>query len=501
MSHEKELRIKVNPWYVAGILILLGISMFLWATRPLWHSVVFFFYINPLPWMLLGFAIGATGWAAASIEYDHTPWGRWFVAVAIWLALLFLLPFTGALTHTYMVAQMSPEVISQLPETERVRFVPIEVAETLARNKQEDSRLAVGDMDPIDFNGNFLWVVPRVPNGFVNSFVHRMDGFMVIDSDTNLTVVRQPFRYGEGMLLHHEIGWQLLMRNYWAKYPEFFYLPVEPDGSYLGVAPYIGYRFQFPVQVPYWAGVMVFHSNGAIEDLTVEQALNDPRLKDQRLFPEELADYQAASWAYKEGIPNAWFFHQDQIEIPELAHSENQMPYLLPGNLWMVATEPVGPSQSVKKIFFFDAHDGTIQLFEFDPEHAKVGPNVGWGYAKAGTQAGYIWVEEGEEGGTGTYLVIEPRPLINDGVLYWMYTVTVKQKTGIALTILVESEDKVLHFCSKASLDRWMAGGGGPDSIPCGQLTGVSQMKDLSTMSKDELLGLMRQLIEELSRR
>lgn len=504
MSYEKELRIKVNPWYVAIVFILLGISMFLWATRPLWHSIVFFFYMNPLPWMLFGFAIAVTGWAVAGGDYDHTPWGRWAVAVAVWLALLLLLPCTGALTRVYIAAQMSPEVITQLPETERVRFVPIEVAETLAQNKQEDSRLAVGDMDPIDFNGNFLWVAPRVPNGFVNSFVHRMDGFMVVDEDTNLTVVRQSFRFGEGMLLHHWIGWQLLMRDYWAKYPEFFYLPVETDGGYLGVAPYIGYRFQFPVQVPYWAGVMVFHSDGTIEDLTVEQALSDSRFEGQRLFPEELARYQAASWAYKEGILNAWFTHHDQVEIPRLVHSENQMPYLLPGNIWMIAAEPTGPSQSVFKIFFFDAHTGSLKLYELDPDHAMIGPNVAWGYAKAGTQAGYVWAESGEG---GTYLIIEPRPAINDGALRWMYTVTVRQQTGISLTILVGGQDEVLHFCSRRSLERWLEGVGGSDPIPCGQPTSLTSsetevpLDDLSAMSDDELLNLLRRIIDELERR
>jgi len=508
VSREKELQIKVNPWYVAGILILLGIGMFLWATRPLWHGLFFFLYINPMPWGILAVAVAITVWLVIALERwdygyrgERFPWISLVVAIVAWLAFFSSFYVADAITHAYMAEEMKPEITTELPETERVRFVPLEVAETLARNKQEDSRLQVGDMDPIDFNENFLWVAPRVPNGFVNSFVYQMDGFMVIDNDTNLTVIHQPFKYGEEMFLHHNILWQFMVRGYWAKYPEIFYLPVEPDGGWLGVAPYIKYHFRFPVQVPYWAGAMVFHANGTIEDLTVEEGRGDPRFAGQRLFPEELTDYQAASWAYKEGIFNAWFFHRDQIEVPELAHSENQMPYLLPGNIWMVATEPVGPSQSVKKIFFFDAHDGTIQLFEFDPEHAKIGPNVGWGYAKAGTQAGYIWAEEGEEGGTGTYLVIEPRPLINDGVLFWMYTVTVQQKTGIALTILVENEDNVLHFCSKASLDRWMAGVGGSDPIPCGATVSCPQLKDLSEMSEDELLGLMRQIVEELSRR
>ncbi|OGC54516.1 hypothetical protein A2797_00700 [candidate division WWE3 bacterium RIFCSPHIGHO2_01_FULL_48_15] len=492
--------------------ILLVATLFLWSISPLFQGLLIHFYIGFFNWVLIGLAASLLIWGMASSDSGSNDSGLGYLGlfggVVIGVAATFFSLAGDGIAKSSVASSLKPELIQSIPATQRVRFVPIEVAETLARNQQEVSQLVLGDMDPIDYKGDFLWVGPRVPNGFFNSLGSSMDGFMVVDENRKLTVVSQPFRYGEGMLFANDIRWQMIQKHYFSRYPEIFYLPVEPDGRYLGVVPYISYRFEFPVMVPYWEGVMLFHDDGTIEDLTVAQATKDPRLTNQRLFPEWLARYQADAIAqYKHGIWNAWFQHRDQAEIPIVAHSVNQMPYLLPGNIWMIAAEPVGNSQSVSKIFLIDAHTGKMQIAEFSTERAMISPNVGWGYAKAGTQGGYVWAE----GEGGTYLLVEPRPAIKDGKLYWMYTVTVRQATGISLTILVGSNTEVLHFCSRESLMQWVQGTGGTEKIPCGEQRtdspaptpdqGTIPSTDIRKMSDQELVDLLRQIADELKHR
>jgi len=172
----------------------------------------------------------------------------------------------------------------------------------------------------------------------------------------------------------------------------------------------------------------------------------------------------------------------------------------------MMAVEPSGPSQSIFKIFWFDAHSGEARLTEF--AKALVGPNRGAQYAKSETP-GYTWREKGEKEESGTYLAIEPRPIIREGTLYWQYSVTTFRYTGVGLTVLVNSFDveDVLHFCSRDSLMRWLAGEGSPDAVPCSQAAPAEATQpvhlpgDLESLTNERLYQLLRQIADELERR
>lgn len=511
---KKRIEFEINWRYVISIISVAIVILVFWRTLPLWHWLFFgLIYRHIVGWtvtvVLLAIAIYFI--ILASRDSWRTDWRF------IWLALLCLPLWVGYLcwsTDVYgrtVAFSFEPEVVQELPDTTNVRYIPYEVAQAFARARQEDPTKMVGDIDPILMDGEFYWVSPRIPNGIANFFFRQTDGILLVAEDGTIEFEPQVFQCGEGMAIGDAIAWRLFSKRYQAEYPEIFYLKI--DGTWTAMAPYVTYDFRFPVFVPKWGGVMLVHPDCQIEDLSPNQAQTDPRLVGQRIFPEALARIYSLSWGYRfGGLWNIWWTHQEQVEVANLEGTKNEMPYYLPttwGPQWMMATEPSGPSQSIFKIFWFDTHSGQAKLKEFTQKHSLIGPNQATGYAKSETP-GYNWLEKGKEETSGTYLAIEPRPVIRGGSLYWQYSVTTNTYTGVGLTILVNSFDTedVLHFCSRAALIRWLAGEGGSDSVPCARaaepvevLPPVQPGVPLEEMTTEQLIELLRQIANELERR
>lgn len=179
----------------------------------------------------------------------------------------------------------------------------------------------------------------------------------------------------------------------------------------------------------------------------------------------------------------------------------------------MMAMEPSGPSQAISKIFWFDITTGKARLNEFDEADALIGPGRSADFVKSKTQ-GYTWFEQGKDT-SGTYLIIEPRPVQKRGqkTLYWMYSITTREYSGIALTVLISSQnsDDVLHFCSKENLVRWLNQEGNSDDPK--SCSGGSSQKvnlpatnstpalDLGKLSDDQLIKLLQDIANELQHR
>jgi hypothetical protein len=170
------------------------------------------------------------------------------------------------------------------------------------------------------------------------------------------------------------------------------------------------------------------------------------------------------------------FTHKDQIEIPNIDYSSNEMPYFLPtedGPKWVVTAEPAGSSFGVSKIFIIDAQSGKIEIFEasvwveredsegeYEKKIELIGPNRAWEYAKAAFPM-YDWHTEGSSG--GNIKLLEPRPIVNDGNFYWMMTVATTQYAfapGKPSTVLVNAQTtETISFTSELELRTFLAGG------------------------------------------
>ena len=441
---------------------------------------------------------------------------------SITLVVLIIL-FTGyavyanSLKSYYLVRDAQPVMLERLPDTTEVRYLPMAVAERFGANKTQDPRHHLGDMDPIDIGTELAWVAPRIPTGFWNAFSGQTDGFAIVHANGTVENRHQAMKYGEGMQITDNIEYQLLLRRYGIFLSEYFYM--MKDDEVLLLAPYVKYRFEFPVLVPYWGGVFVVHADGDIEDLTPDQAVADLRFTGQRLYPEALALRIGNAWAYRNGIWNAWFLHRDQTEVPTIEDEDNQMPYLLPtaqGPVWFIGMEPNGPAYSIYKVMLINAHSGEIFLHELPAESGITGPNRANGYVR-GAFPQYQWYKRGEKESFGNMLAIEPKPLIRDGVLYWQVSMTNIDYAGVTATALVNGNDNsVFAFANLKELQGFLDGtfAGRPtaaeaETVSVENAPSATQTEptvvftdtDFSGLSDAELLEIIQQAAAELERR
>ena len=430
---------------VVGLVVAL---FFAWLVSPVFHGLVMALYVS-WPFLivvLVGTVFGAYLWRVG----DKDP-AKVVAVVAIVAALAYLI-VASPLRDLKYLDSVEAEEIEEMPDTTGMRFLPYDVAARFGQNTQDDSTLVLGQFEPLDNGeGGIDWVAPREPNGLYNSLVNNQDGVTVIRPDGSAESVNQEFRRGEGMALYRNVNWKLKREKFFAHHTNQYY--VVDGEEVLGVVPYIGYRFSFPVMVPRWGGILVVHPDGEVEDLSPEEAVRDGRFEGERLYPEELARRVGDVWKYRNGYWNTWFAHEDEAQIPQITATEgqpapdqqpatsqgtstNEMPFLIPtgeGPQWFSAAEPYGRSFSLYRGIYVDAHSGEVTYFKPDAGSALIGVNKSLDYAKAAFP-NYQW-------GINA-VILEPRPVVKDETLYWMATITNADRAGVNQTVMVNASEQ-----------------------------------------------------------
>jgi hypothetical protein len=424
---------------------LVVVLFFVWLVSPVFHSLVMVLYVN-WPFFLVvvvGTVLSAYLWNIG----DRDP--AKVVAVVAAIAALAYLFVSAPLRDLRYLDSIEAEEIEAMPDTTGLRFLPYDVAARFGLNTQDEPTLVLGNFEPLNNGqGGIDWVAPREPNGLWNSVVNNQDGAMIVQPDGSAKIVNQEFKRGEGMALYRNVGWQLKREKFFAQHTNQYY--VLDGEQLLGIVPYISYRFSFPVMVPRWGGVLVVHPDGEIENLTPQEAIKDERFEGERLYPEQLARKVGDVWKFRNGYWNTWFAHENEAQIPQIdppedqnaldeqpatlpGTSTNQMPFLIPTEddpQWFLAAEPYGRSFSMYQGIYVDAHSGKVTYFKPDTGSALIGVNKALDYAKA-TFPNYQWGQNA--------VILEPRPVVKDEVLYWMATITNADKAGVNQTVMVNA--------------------------------------------------------------
>lgn len=518
------------------LLISLAVALFvLWLISPIFHGLAMALYVNwPFFFVVLGgialrFYLLSTG--------DRDP--AMIVTVVAAVAVLAYLITAAPLRDLKYLDSIQPNEISKMPDTTGVRFLPYDVAARFGQNTQDDSTLVLGNFEPLNNDeGGIDWVAPREPNGPWNSIANNQDGAMVIKPDGSAEIIDQEFRRGQGMALYRNVDWKLKRKKFFADHTSQYY--VMDGKELLGIVPYIGYRFSFPVMVPKWGGVMVVHPDGEIENLSPEEAVKDKRFQGERLYPEQLARKVGDVWKYRNGYWNTWFAHKDEATIPQINASRttasngnlentstNQMPFLIPtqeGPQWFLAAEPYGRSFSMYRGIYTNAHDGKITYFKPGTGSALIGVNKALDYAKA-TFPNYQWGQNA--------VILEPRPVVKNENLYWMATITNVDTAGVNQTVMVNAskqgevtvldtyqdvtafvEGKDIGQTVNVGGDGGLGASGEPSqtptattpeaTTPAGQPAKSDASKapvEVTDMSKEELIKVIRDAADELKNR
>src|SRR5918998_325336 len=502
-------------WSVGRVRLLVGLAValfFVWLISPAYHGLVMALYVN---WPFFLVTLGGALLAVYLWNIGDKDPAKLVALVASVAAVAYV--FTAApLRDLKYLDSIEANEIEVMSDTTGVRYLPYEVAARFGQNTQDDSTLVLGDFEPLNNEEDGIdWVAPREPNGVWNSFTNNQDGATIIKPDGSAELVSQEFKRGEGMALHRNVAWTLKRERFFVDHTNQYY--VLHDGELLGLVPYVSYKFSFPVMVPQWGGVMVVHPDGEVEDLSPEEAINDGRFEGERLYPEQLARKVGDVWKYRNGYWNTWFAHEDEAIIPEIGGTDEV------NSSGGKAAKGSGGSSSLYRAIYINAHNGQVTYFRPDTGSALIGVNKALDYARA-TFPNYQWGQNA--------VILEPRPVVKDEVLYWMATITNADKAGVNQTVMVnaskqgevtvlETYEDVVAFVEGENTGETVNVEGGtilgtseePSGTPGieisegqsaqpGDRTGSQKASgNVSDMSDEELIRIISEAANELERR
>lgn len=478
LGSKKERQRRRSSWAWLGWAFLVAILALLWYLRTWWHAPLMFIYTHPaiiegfLVWAVLHWLWFRRRWVGVKVwEYDKTDArghktgqrGKatfrylWFSYLLILPALVVVLPlFANVAQKVDIVNRVQYQKIGQLPDAvENVRLMPEVVAYRYARDALQLSQYKLGTEHVALIDGKVSFTFPLVPDGLVLTFTAKNKGMTYVNATTqerNSQIVWKDMKIGEGMKITDSLWWNLHRVRYWVDTEEPYYIP--KDGEVYTVVPVIAYDYGFKwglvYAVPVFAGSFVVDSQGHIQVVSPDKALEHPVLKGNLIFPEHLSRVYISAYEYKNGAINRFFLHRDQIELQDVG--DNPQPFLMDteaGLKWFASAEPYGESHGVFKIFLVDARTGAIDLYELPEDQVLTGPIRALDYVRRSNPL-VDW---------NLFNMVEPLPFVRDGVLYWKTAVIPNDYAGIAYQAFVDSRNNsVVELKTDAEVADFIAG-------------------------------------------
>lgn len=207
----------------------------------------------------------------------------------------------------------------------------------------------------------------------------------------------------------------------------------------VAVAPYVGYE-GFPFRYPYLKGVLVYHQDGELEDLTPEEAAARPELaRTGRLFPESVARSQAEAMS-----------RSDEFEGDIHDGEDNKQPYLTaidPTHTdWVTIIDEEG-SDAVKAVVLADSTTGETRVWVPSENERLISSERALNEARA---LPLRWKETrccDSEGGSYTVTlreVVEARLAFKDARPYYLVSVVPTDELALSrrieYTLIVDAE-------------------------------------------------------------
>ena len=422
-----------------------------WLLRPFFHPIVMVLVSSPLRFIFI-------------LTLLYSIW-RFFVKIGIFfekngennytlripprnnnsaklyvialLTLSMLLSLESEILFSITANNIKYEKRADVPKFEPLRLTPKAVAKRYADDTFQNPQEYLGDSQIILVDGKLKRIFPRLPDGGILYFLKKLSGFVTVDVDTlerKVDIENAEFKYADGIGIFDNIYFQLPLKKYFVSYSKEPIFIKNDEKEWVTIVPYISYR-GIIFRVPYWAGVMVVHGDGKIDDLSPEEASNISYLKGNRIHPKEIVEFYSHSYAYLGGLINKWFLHENQTEIVSLPGDENIFHVATTeGFKQLVVAEPYGQSYGIYKIFIFDATTGKREIIEYDAKSQLTGPIAAADYIKKEFPT-YDW---------NIFNLSEPRPIKIGDDLYWLLSIIPHDAAGIASTVLLNTRTNVV---------------------------------------------------------
>jgi len=474
---------------VAPVVVTLVALALVWFLRPLFHGLAMVVWTRPLAWLPpllvllvgLGLLAARAGAAAAPrpARARAAPAGRAtdprldpvarkrgrpslpplpkpsvaalrgnprvaIVAVLAFVAFLAGSIAAGPLTAAALYGDTRYAEIPGLPEGGQVRIIPRDVAEQSASSGFNSSTERLTNFAIVRTSDGLEWTALRTPNGAVREFTQKTQGIASLEASSSareLELTDAEFQVAPGLRITDSLRWRLLKRRFLADLAD----PVairDERGQPRILVPYITYR-GFLTRRPQLGGAFLVAPDGTIEDLSVQEALRRPAVRDSgRLFPPTLARQIQDAYAYKNGIWNKLFIHEEQTSIADT--EANPQPYLIDfgerGAKWVTVAEPYGRAFAVNAIFLTDAATGETQIWRVPRERSLSGNRRALQTVRSLTIPGVVFAGDGPGGGAGgRFRVVEPRPVFVRGSLVYLVSIIPEQATAVSKTVVIDA--------------------------------------------------------------
>jgi hypothetical protein len=333
--------------------------------------------------------------------------------------------------------------INDLPKTEfkYIRAMPNEAVLPILRDKMKDSDKTINHVElSYDYiTDDFLWLGEITPIGNYNKIISDVLGIYGMSATkVNLKPITFDgnFKYGQRLTWFNDIIYNI---NKVRPIIDIFDSELDDnirafriaENEQVRIVSVIDYEGFFGI--PKFGGVYIIHENNGeykeigmverelgfiysflekqynnimdkndtvknkiseIEFVSVENIKNYPFLKNQNLVPEEVTEFYAKSWSYRNGITNLYIDKKGLTKITKLPGEKNKQPFNLyydafetsegpekAGIYQLYILEPKGSNKGVSTALLFDSSGYTndIRVFEVDfskTDYNLVGPEA-----------------------------------------------------------------------------------------------------------------------------
>lgn len=475
----------------ALIVVVLGIVALV-LLRPVFHGLAMFLWTKPIVWLppLVILVLGL-GWVISRstrtnrpigpapagratdprldpvrrrrlelpkldlsrrIDLQSLPGGSGLIAIPALAGVAFIAGSIAVepLTSYALFRDTRYQDVSGLPSGGLVRVVPKDVAEQSASGGFNSPTEQLSHFSIVRTPEGLEWTALRTPNSTIRTFTRKSQGMATLDAGSSareLELTDAEFDVAPGLLVTDNLRWQLLKRRYLIDLADPVAIGGE-DGEPQILVPYIEYR-GFPTRRPHLGGVFVVAPDGTIEDLSPEEARQRPDIAGSgRLFPPTLAREIQDAYAYKNGIWNKLFLHEEQTNVTDT--EDNPQPYLIDfgdeGVKWVTVAEPYGRAFAVNAIFLTDAVTGETNIWSVPKGQSLSGNRRALQTVRSLTIPGVVFADDGiRSGGGGRFRVVEPRPVFVNDELVYLVSIIPEQANSISKTVVIDaSENKQL---------------------------------------------------------
>lgn len=514
---------QIGCWPIGIAISALAVLVLFVVFRGLgpFHWVLFSLYSNPVAWVLFVATIVAAVAAIWRIDsYDKSATG--FTLLTLLLAGVWVIWIVFLSEPTYLVGlyqRTEYERTENLVPVAEPRPVSYAEAKTNFLNQNPEAKAGPGDLDYV----RGRWIAEFGPSTAWNKLFAPTQGFFFYDPDSldKVQIVRQIMPFAESGWLWNSAGFFVHQRDPFVEFHEVLYLEDPDYGGHMAMISLIkrdGWR-----RTPYVWKVLLIHADGETEWLSPNLAEKDPRLEGIQLTPEWLEKRLVEAYGWRNGLFTGLLARRGRVEVQRsTVNAENSPPYHLDtvqGPMWYTPYGPLG-KESMKGIMLQDSHDidGTIFIWELPGDQAYQGLDALATQVKAvpHQQENLNWLRVSSSGeGTvraGVHDVIELIPVPrseDDGVeLYFMGFVAVDPPTETMFYTIVNprTRDVLTDAYELETVRQWLRN----ELVLPPQTVGAQQPSpaeetpttlDLDSLSSDELMDLIRLIIDELEER